>query len=167
MVAAAPRYVFFFHKSQGGENTMQSGRTSESTMLFPLDQFSALLGGMTLPSIDVTGLLASQKKNMEALAEITRLTTEGAGTVARRQAQMIQAALEQNAALVQDLGSPANGKDNVAARLKRTLETNVANARELTQLIERSNKEVCEVIWRRTDRALEEILGLLRASTGH
>jgi phasin family protein len=143
---------------------MQSGKASES-MLFPINQFSALLGNMTLPSVDVTGLLVSQRKNMEALAAVMRMATEGAGTVARRQAQMIQAALEQNMALVQDLGSPTNGKDNVAMRLKKNLETSVANARELTQLLERSNKEVFEVLWRRADEALEEIQGLLTANS--
>jgi phasin family protein len=146
---------------------MRSERTSESTMLFPINQFSALLAGMTLPSVDVTGLLVNQKKNIEALAAVMRMTTEGAGTVARRQAQMIQAALEQNMALVQEVGSSDNGKDEIAKRLKRTVETSVGNARELAQLLEKLNKEVCEVIWRRTDEALKEIQGLLTANAAH
>lgn len=135
-------------------------KKSETETPSPIDQFSTFIHGLKLPGIDVNEILASQKKNMEAFTKAMQRTTEGAEAVARRQAEILRTALDQTAALIRELTVPGSPKETVAKQaefIKKAFEAAVANARELAEMVEKSNKEAFEVIKRRTSETLDEI----------
>jgi len=139
---------------------MDQTNKPETETTSPTEQFSTFIRGLKLPGVDVNEFLASQKKNIEAFTKAINMATEGAGAVARRQAEILRAALEQSTAMIRELTSPGNPKETVARQvelLKKTFETAVANARELAEIVEKSNKEAFDVIRRRTSESLEEI----------
>jgi phasin family protein len=126
----------------------------------PAEQFSAFIRGLKLPGVDMNEILASQKKNVEAFTKAMQMATEGAGAVARRQAEILRAAFEQSTAMFRDLTVPGDPKETVtkqAELIKKTFDTAVANARELAEMVEKSNKAAFEVIKQRTSEALDEI----------
>lgn len=139
---------------------MDKSRKSETETMSPIEQFSAFVRGLKLPGVDVNEILASQKKNIEAFTKAMQTASEGVGAVARRQAEMLRTALDQIMAIAHELTVPGNPKETVAKQgefIKKALETTVANARELAEMVEKSNKDAFEVIRRRTDEALDEI----------
>jgi phasin family protein len=139
---------------------MDDRKTSETEATSPMEQFSNFMRGLKLPGVDVNEILASQKKNIEAVTKAMQATSEGAGAVARRQAEILRSALEQATAMIHEitvLGSPKETVAKQAEFIKKAYETAVANARELAEMIEKSNKEAFEVVKRRTSESLDEI----------
>ena len=53
-------------------------------------EFSNLLKQYKLPGVDVDAIVASQKKNLEALTSANRVAIEGLQAVAKRQAEILQ-----------------------------------------------------------------------------
>lgn len=139
---------------------MDDGKKSVPETASPTEQFSAFIRGLKLPGVDMSELLASQKKNMEAFARAMQMATEGAGAVARRQAEILRTAFEQSTAMFRDLTVPGDPKETIAKQaelVRKTFDTAVANARELAEMVEKSNKEAFDVIRQRTSEALDEI----------
>jgi len=139
---------------------MDTNKKSETETASPTDQFSAFIRGLKLPGVDMNELLASQKKNIEAFTKAMQTATEGAGAVARRQAEILRAALDQTTAMIRELTVPGSPKETMAKQaefIKKAFETAVANARELAEMAEKANKEAFEIIRRRTSETLEEI----------
>lgn len=139
---------------------MAESKKSETETASPTDQFSAFIHGLKLPGVDVNEILASQRKNIEAFSKAVQTATEGAGAVARRQAEILRTAFEQTTAMIHELKVPESPKEAVAKQaelVKKMFETAVANARELAEMVEKSNKEAFDVITRRTNETLDEI----------
>jgi phasin family protein len=142
------------------EDPMDESNKSEKETTSPTEQFSTFIRGLKLPGVDVNEILTSQKKNVEAFTKAMHTATEGAGAVARRQAEILRIALEQTTAMIRELTVPGNPKETVAKQvelIKKTFETAAANARELAEMVEKSNKEAFDVIRRRTNETLAEI----------
>jgi phasin family protein len=139
---------------------MDAGKKREAETASPMEQFSTFIRGLKLPGVDVNEILASQKKNIEAFTKAMQTATEGAGAVARRQAEILRTAFEQITTMMREMTVPGNPKETVAKQaefVKKAFETAMANARELAEMVEKSNREAFEVIRRRTSESLDEI----------
>lgn len=139
---------------------MDESNKSETGATSPTEQFSSFIRGLKLPGVEVNEIVASQKKNIEAFTKAMHAAAEGAGAVARRQAEILRTALDQTTEMVRELTVPGNPKETVAKQVelaKKAFETATANARALADLVEKSNKEAFEVIRRRTSETLDEI----------
>jgi phasin family protein len=124
------------------------------------EQFSRMLEQFRMPGMDMHALLESQQKNLEALRESTRIAGEGAAAVTRRQQEIVQQALEQAAAIMRDFKMPGSPGEAAAAQqelARKAVETALANARELAEMVNKSSREAFEVIQRRTAESLEEL----------
>jgi phasin family protein len=142
------------------EDPMDASKESKTETPSPMDQFSSFVRGLKLPDVDVNEILASQKKNVEALTKAVQTATEGAEAVARRQAEILRTAFDQTEAMIRELTVPGSPKEAVAKQaefIKKAFETAVTNARELAEMIQKSNKEAFDVITRRTSETLDEI----------
>jgi phasin family protein len=139
---------------------MDASKKPEPGTASPKDQLSTFLRSLKLPGMDLNELLASQHKNIEAFTKAMQTATEGAGAVARRQAEILGTALDQSKAMIRDLAVPGSPKETIAKQaefIKKAFEAAVANARELAEIAEKSNKEAFDIIRRRTSETLEEI----------
>src|SRR5271170_6974843 len=104
--------------------------------MFDMDVGKAF-AGFNLPAIDTESMMASQRKNMEALTQANQLAVEGVQAVTRRQVELAREAFEGASAALRDLVSPGAPEDRFAknaALAKDVFEKGLANAREIAEL---------------------------------
>jgi phasin family protein len=113
-----------------------------------------------VPGIDVDAVVATQRKNIEALTQANQLAIEGVQAVARRQVEIARQALEEFSSYVRELSAPTSPEDRIAKQAelsKQAIEKGVANARELTEMVTKANTEAFNVINKRVTEGLEEV----------
>lgn len=132
----------------------------DSRQAFLDTDFSKTFAGFTLPGFDVEAVLASQRKNIEALTQANQLAVEGVQAVARRQAEIAREAIDEASALLRDIVQPAAPEERIAKNaelLKQTFERGLANTRELTLMLAKANTEAFDVVAKRVAAGFEEI----------
>jgi phasin family protein len=116
---------------------------------------------------DSSALLAAHRRNMEVLANANRLALEGAQAVARRHMEIMQQTMTELSEHVRELAtteSPQAKAARQAALVKKSYEHAVANIRDLSDLIQKSNGEALHVLSERFKEAMDEIKGLVDKS---
>lgn len=118
------------------------------------------LGDYKVPGVDMDSLLASQRKNIEAITAANQLAVEGLQAVIRRQAEILRQSLEESSALMSDLMAAGSPEDKAAKQtdlVKAAFEKALANSRELAELVAKSNTEAAEILSRRFSESLDEL----------
>ncbi|MGH6969591.1 MAG: phasin family protein, partial [Stellaceae bacterium] len=121
----------------------------DSRQTFLDSDFSKAFAGFTLPSFDVEAVLASQRKNIEALTQANQLAVEGMQAVARRQAEIAREAIDEASAVLREIVQPTAPEERIAKNaelLKQSFERSLANTRELTLLLAKANTEAFDVV---------------------
>ena len=116
--------------------------------------------GFNFPSFDVDSLMATQRKNMEALTQANQLAVESVQAVTRRQVELAREAFDGASAALRDLVQPTAPEERIAKNAefaKQVFEKGIANARELTELVTKANSEAFEVLTKRVTESLDEI----------
>jgi phasin family protein len=119
-----------------------------------------LMGGMKLPGVDAAGMVESQRRNIEALTAANNLAVEGMQAVAKRQAEILRASLEEMTKASGELmtaGGPEDAMAKQAEMTKRAFAKAITNMRELAELVAKSNNEACDVINKRVAEGLDEL----------
>ena len=122
--------------------------------------FSKAFAGFTLPGFDAETVLASQRKNVEALTQANQLAAEGLQAVVKRQVEIAKEAIEEASTLLRDITKPSAPEDRIAKNadlLKQAFEKGLAHARELTGTLAKGNAEAFDVITKRVSEGLDEI----------
>ena len=129
------------------------------------DEFTRMLGGMKFPGLpDTEAMLAAHRRNLDALTSANRIALEGAQTVAKRNLEIIQQTMAELTETVQALASssaPHVVAERHAEMLRRSYERAVANTTELSELIQRSNREALEQLTKRFTEAMDEVKRLV------
>ena len=113
-----------------------------------------------VPTLDVDAVVASQRKNIEALTQANQLAVEGVQAVARRQVEIARQAVEEFSAMIRDFAVPVSPEDRLAKQAefsKQALEKGLTNARELTEMVAKANNEAFNVINKRLSEGLDEV----------
>jgi phasin family protein len=130
--------------------------------------FSKFFSDMKIPGMpDMEAVLATHKRNLEAFAEANRVALEGAQAVARRNFEIMQDTMAELTESVKSLSvsdAPANRAAKQADLLKQAYESAVNNARELGDLIQKSNAEAVQKLNSRFSEAMTEIKTLFKKS---
>ncbi|MDB5364017.1 MAG: mms16 [Rhodospirillales bacterium] len=125
-----------------------------------------LMAEFKLPGVDMETVLATQRKNIEALTKANQLAIEGLQTVARRQAEILRAGFEEASALARDLfQTKSSSEDRVAKQTEATktaLEKAFSNARELSEIVGKAQQEAFEIINKRMTESLDEVRDLVK-----
>ena len=106
------------------------------------------------------GLLAEQKKNIEALARANQIAISGLQAVATRQMEFVQKAMSEasQAALP---GATSQGVGDLVARqadiARQTFDQSIANMRELADMLQKSGREAVDVVHQRIAQSLGEL----------
>lgn len=132
---------------------------AKANPFFDVD-FSKILSDFKVPGVDVEAVLATQRKNIEALTAANQLAFEGVQALVRRQSEILRQSLEQASHLLQEVlaaGTPEEKVAKQAELLKAAFERALVNAKELTELMTKSNHEASEVISKRVSESLEEL----------
>lgn len=124
---------------------------------FDLTKF---LGDFKVPGVDFESIIASQRKNIEAVTAANQLAVEGLQAVLRRQAEIIRQSIEEATALVGDLTAVTAPEEKAAkqAELAKTaFEKALANVKELSELVAKSNTEAADILAKRVSESLDEL----------
>ena len=85
---------------------------------------------------------------------------EGFQAVVRRQSEIVRQTMEQTSSMMTELMAAGSPEDKVAKQadlVKLAFEKALSNARELAELVAKSNSEAAEVINKRVSESLEEV----------
>ena len=121
---------------------------------------SKMMSEFKVPGVDMDAVLASQRKNIEALTQANQLAVEGMQAVARRQMEILRQTMEETAAMTQQMmqaGSPEAGVSKQADLVKATFEKVLTNMKEMSEMIAKSNYDAAEVLSKRISDGLDEI----------
>ncbi len=134
----------------------------------PMGEFADALRKMATgqvsaaPSLD--NLLATYRRNIEAVTQANKVALEGAQALARRQMEIVQQTMREISASVQAATEPGTAQERAAKqteRLKQAYAQALDEARELRDMIEKANAESMNVLNARFLQALDEIKGLI------
>ena len=104
--------------------------------------------------------IAASRLNAKAFSDATKAAAEGAQALSRRQAEIFQNAAEEASNFWKEAGTPEkNPEANVAKQTefaKKSIESAIANSKELLEMANKSNTEAGEIISKRVSAALNE-----------
>jgi phasin family protein len=141
---------------------MMNGKTP-----FDID-YGKAFGTFNLPAIDPESVMASQRKNLEALTQANQLAVEGVQAVTRRQVEIAREAFEGASAAFRDLVSPGAPEERFAknaALAKDVFEKSLANAKEIAELFSKAHSDAFDVITKRMTETLDEIQSQAKSKT--
>ncbi|HEV7369851.1 phasin family protein [Arenibaculum sp.] len=127
------------------------------TRMFDISKFA---GEFKVPGIDVDQMLAAQRKNVEALTAAQQLAFEGLQAVFRRQGEIVRQSVEQTGTIMTELLAPGAPEEKVAKNAELTkaaFEKALSNAKELSELVAKSNAEAANVLNKRFTESLDEL----------
>ncbi len=129
---------------------------------------SKVLGDFKVPGLDVDAILATQRKNIEAVTAANQLAIEGLQAVLRRQAEIVRASVEEAGSYVNQVvaaGTPEEKAAKQAELVKVAFEKALSNIKELAELVAKSNTEAADVLSKRVSESLDEVKAAI-AKTG-
>jgi phasin family protein len=128
--------------------------------LFPVPGFTKL------PGFDVTTVLNIQRRNVEALSAANQTIAQGLQTVVQRQGEITRQSVKQFRDLLSVKPSSTSVEEMLVKQIdvaKTSYEKNVADARELGDLIAKVGSETIDILSRRVVASLDEV----KAAAGH
>ena len=117
-------------------------------------------GEFRLPGLDVEAVVATQRKNLEALTQANQLAVEGVRALAQRQVEIAQQAFAEASALLREWTQPGAPEERLARNVeavKQAFETGLATARELNEMTTKASTDVFSVITRRMSQGFDEL----------
>ena len=139
-----------------------SAGAKRTTGLPSFGDLGKFVGRMKLPGIDVTKIVETQRKDMEALAEANRQAYEGIKALAQRRNEILQEALVEWQEALKD----ATGKDALSKgseRAKQGVKLAIDRFRELAEMESESRRKAWKVLQDRFQENLANLQNLLKA----
>ncbi len=132
---------------------------SKQTNPFGAD-FTKLFADFKVPGLDTEAMLALHRKNMEALTSANQAAVDGVQAVLRRQTDLIRQSMEEVSKSLRDAmnqGAPEEKLAKQAEQAKHIFESSIANLREMSDMLSKSNQEAADIIAKRISTALEDL----------
>jgi phasin family protein len=133
---------------------------AKSPFPYDMSDLNKIMSEYQIPGVNWQELMASQQKNLQALAKANQVLVEGAQAVMRREVEILQKSMAELAEASQQMMQQGDPQAQASKRLelaKASFEAAVANMRELAEVAGKSNREALEVINQRALESFEEI----------
>lgn len=127
--------------------------------------FARIMGEFRVPGIDMDQMLAAQRKNFEAIAAANRAAMEGMQAVTQRQAEILREIAEEGAAAMQEMLAAGAPEDKIARQaelVKANFERTLANLKELSEMMAKSNGEAFAIVNARISESLDEFRAVVK-----
>lgn len=124
-----------------------------------INQLMPKQGFSGAPVFDLKLMMETQRKNAQAMSEIMQLSFEGAQHAFSRQAELVGRMVQDNSNYASSIlteGTPEQKVQRQADLVRKSYEASVAGAREVSDIISKSNEEAAEIINRRITASLTE-----------
>lgn len=129
------------------------------------EEVTKMLGQYKIPGVDMDTVVASQKKNVEALVAANRTVVEGVQAVMKRQAEMMQEAMAEMTKAVETMSKSATSPQELVGAqvdlVKGGLERTFASLQEIAQMVSKSQTEASTKINARITSSLDELKQLV------
>jgi len=125
---------------------------------------SKLMNEFKMPGVNMEQVVASQRRNLEALTAANHLAVQGFQAVTKRQAEILKQTLEQTSVAMREVMAAGSPEDKAARQTelaKEAFERAIANMRELAEMVSKAQTEANEVITKRVTESLDEMKDLL------
>ena len=127
--------------------------------------FKRFFAEMKFPAMpDMDAFVTAHRRNMETLSAANRVALEGAQAVARRHMEIMQQTMGEMSETLRGLTSAETPQAKAARQtemLRASYERAVANLREISDLIQRSNGEAVALLNQRFTEAMDEAKTLM------
>ena len=128
----------------------------------PFGDLLKMLEQFNMPGVDMSAIVESRRKDIEALMEANKATYQSMQALARKQAEILSQTIQgmQEAAknAVGSAGNPAQQTETVRKAFEKTL----ADMRELAEMARRSQAEAMAHLTQRGNEHLQEIRKLMQ-----
>ncbi|KAB2928490.1 MAG: phasin family protein [Candidatus Contendobacter sp.] len=134
---------------------------------FDLSKFdmTKMLGDVKIPGFDMQAIMDAQRKNIEALTAANQAAVQGIQAVAQRQAEILSQAMSEVSSVAQQLAGSASNPQEMTTKqaelVRKAFEQALANARELAEMVSKSNTEAFAIINKRVTESLQELKSLV------
>ncbi|MDG4574988.1 MAG: phasin family protein [Defluviicoccus sp.] len=125
-----------------------------------VEEFSNALKQYRLPGVNIEAVVASQKKNLEALTSANRVAFEGLQAVAKRQAEILQETMNEASKAVDSVSKAGSPPEMAAKQLeiaKQAFDKAIGNMRELAEMVAKANEAAASTVNTRISATLDEI----------
>ena len=115
---------------------------------------------LRMPGLDVEAMIASQRKNLEALTHASQLALEGVQAIAQRNVEIVRRVVDDAPALLREWTEPCAPEDRLTKNVdaaKQAFERGLANARELAELAAKAGTDVFSVFTRRLSESFDDV----------
>ncbi len=122
--------------------------------------FTKMFSEFQIPGFDMTSLVATQRRNLEAVTAANQLAVEGVQAVLRRQAEIMRGMVEESSTVLREMMAAGAPEQKIAQQtdlVKSAFEKALANLRELTEMVAKSNSEAADVLTKRIGESLTEL----------
>lgn len=124
-----------------------------------------LFNDVKIPGFDMKAAMDAQRKNIEALNAANQAAVQGMQAVAQRQAEILSQAVSEISAVAQQLASAGSNPQEMTSKqaevARKAFEQALANARELAEIVSKSNTEAFAIINKRVSESLQELKALV------
>ena len=111
------------------------------------------------PAFDLKQIMEMQRKNMQTATELMQLGMAGIQQAVTRQAELVGKMVQDNSSYAYALmteGTPEQKVQRQADLVRKSYEATSAGAREVNEIISKSNEEAADIINRRVTATLSE-----------
>ena len=115
-------------------------------------------------AFNVEAIAEAQRKNIAVMTTANTAAFEAFKSLAERQAEMVKAMTEDFSKAASEIMAAASFEEKAAKQAdaaKKTYETAIANLRELSEMIAKSNAQTLEAVNARVAEVMEEVKALL------
>jgi phasin family protein len=130
---------------------------------------SKMMSDFKIPGVSSEDLMESQRKHIEAATAANQVAIECIQAVTRRQAEIVRQSLQEVAKVAREAWDPAN-PEKAALRqtefAKQAFERAISNAREIAEMVAKSNREAFDIVNKRVAENLDEVREVLKNSSG-
>ena len=126
--------------------------------------FTKMMADYKVPGIDFTAMAAAQKKNLDAITKANQLAFEGMQAVVRRQTELLKQMMEEASGAVQQMMADGTPEQKIARQtdmIRQGFEKTLANMKEMSEMVAKSNTEAADVISKRVSESLTELKGAI------
>ena len=133
---------------------------ADATNPFGFD-YEKFMRDFKVPGFDFEAALETQKRNVEALVAANQQAAAGAQAVAQRQTEIFQSLMGEVSTSAQKLAdlTPEQRASTQAELARTAFEQAVANMRELSEMVAKSQAEAIQTINKRVSESLKEVQG--------
>jgi phasin family protein len=123
-----------------------------------LTDFSKLMEQVKLPGFDMTSVIETQRKNIDALTAANQLAYEGMQALVQKQAEMFNKRVQEIQAAVQKVsaGNPAEALAQQGEFVQQTFQKVFDDMRELAEMAQKSQTETLAAISKRAAQDVKE-----------